>query len=111
MMETDPSEVLNEIIFCIRKGGRIGVVGVYAGFTHHFNIGAFMEKGLQMGAGQTPVQKYWDMLLEKIEQKVLDPTLVITHELPLEKVAEGYQMFNDKKDGCIKVVLKPQLKL
>jgi hypothetical protein len=25
----------------------------------HFNIGAFMEKGLTMAAGQTPVQKYW----------------------------------------------------
>ena len=34
------------------QGGRIGVVGVYAGFTNHFNIGAFMEKGLTMRAGQ-----------------------------------------------------------
>lgn len=37
------------------QGGRIGVVGVYAGFTNHFNIGAFMEKGLTMRAGQVPL--------------------------------------------------------
>lgn len=34
------------------QGGRIGVVGVYAGFCNHYNIGAFMEKGLTMAAGQ-----------------------------------------------------------
>jgi hypothetical protein len=44
MLETDPSEILNEIIYATRKGGNIGIVGVYAGFCNHFNIGAFMEK-------------------------------------------------------------------
>ena len=34
------------------QGGRIGVVGVYSGYTNHYNIGAFMEKGLTMAAGQ-----------------------------------------------------------
>ena len=34
------------------QGGRIGVVGVYAGYCNHYNIGAFMEKGLTMAAGQ-----------------------------------------------------------
>ena len=44
MMETDPSEILNEIIYATRKGGYIGVIGVYAGYCNHYNIGAFMEK-------------------------------------------------------------------
>ena len=39
------------------QGGRIGVVGVYAGFCNHYNIGAFMEKGLTMAAGQVRQQK------------------------------------------------------
>ena len=34
------------------QGGRIGVVGVYSGYCNHYNIGAFMEKGLTMAAGQ-----------------------------------------------------------
>jgi len=34
----------------------LAVVGVYVGYANHFNIGAFMEKGLSMRAGQTPVQ-------------------------------------------------------
>ena len=41
------------------------------------------------------------------DQPVWTAVQVITHELPLEKAAEGYKMFNDKHDGCMKVVLKP----
>lgn len=107
MLETDPSDILNELIYCCRKGGRIGVVGVYAGFCNHFNIGAFMEKGLSMAAGQTPVQKYWHHLLEKVQSGELTPDMLITHKLPIDEAPRAYAMFNNKEDGCIKVLLKP----
>lgn len=35
----------------------------------------------------------------------LDPTVVITHVLPLDAVGGAYKMFNDKVDGCIKVTV------
>lgn len=69
-LETDPSGVLNEILLTVRKGGRVSVVGVYVGKTNHLNIGCFLEKGLTMKAGQTPVQRYWEMLLAKVQKKV-----------------------------------------
>lgn len=106
MLETDPSSMLNELITSVRKGGRIGVVGVYAGFTNHFNIGAFMEKGLKMGAGQTPCQAYWNDLLKWTKEGKLKPDAVITHHLPLSEAAKGYKIFNDKEDDCLKVVLQ-----
>ena len=105
--ENDPSEILNEIFTAVRKGGRVGVVGVYSGYCNHLNIGAFMEKGLYMAAGQCPVQKYWKQLLEMVEEGVLKPEMVITHHMPLEEAAKAYKMFNEKEDGCMKVVLKP----
>jgi threonine dehydrogenase-like Zn-dependent dehydrogenase len=46
-------------------------------------------------------------LLERIERDELDPSFVITHRLPIERAAEGYTIFRDKKDECIKIVLKP----
>lgn len=55
-LATDSADMLNEIFNCCRKGGRVGVIGAYAAYTNHLNIGAFMEKGLNMRAGQTPVQ-------------------------------------------------------
>ena len=85
-------------------------VGVYAATVNGLNIGAFMEKGLYMAAGQTPVQAYWFKLLDLIKQGKLTPEMVITHELPLSEAAQGYQIFNDKTDNCVKVVLKPGLK-
>ena len=84
-------------------------VGVYAATVNGLNIGAFMEKGLQMAAGQTPVQAYWHKLLDLIRQGKLTPDMVITHELPLTEAAHGYKIFNDKTDNCVKVVLKPGL--
>lgn len=39
-LETDTADMLNEMITSVRKGGRISIVGVYAGFVNHLNIGA-----------------------------------------------------------------------
>jgi len=107
-MENDPSDILNELIRCTRKGGCISIVGVYSGFTNHFNIGGMMEKGITMRGGQTPVQRYWNMLLQKIEEGRLNPEIVITHVLPMSQAKHAYDIFNKKQDGCIKVILKPQ---
>ena len=79
---------------------------MYSAYTNGLNIGAFMEKGLTMAAGQTPVQAYWELLLKLIQEGKLTPEMVITHELPLTDAAKGYKIFNDKEDGCVKVVLK-----
>ena len=45
-------------------------------------------------------------LLERIERGEIDPSFVITHQLPLEEAARGYDMFLHKQDDCEKVVLK-----
>jgi threonine dehydrogenase-like Zn-dependent dehydrogenase len=53
------------------------------------------------------VQKYARALLARIEAGDIDQSFVITHRLPLEEAPTGYAIFNNKEDGCIKVVLKP----
>ena len=66
-----------------------------------------MNKGLTIKMGQTHVQRYGKLLLDKIESGEIDPSFVITHRRPLEEAPEMYKTFRDKKDGCIKVVLQP----
>jgi threonine dehydrogenase-like Zn-dependent dehydrogenase len=51
--------------------------------------------------------RYMLPLLARIERGDIDPSFVITHRLPLDRAVEGYTMFRDEKDRCIKVVLKP----
>jgi threonine dehydrogenase-like Zn-dependent dehydrogenase len=107
MMGTDRAHVLREAIMCCRKGGSISVPGVYVGFPDKVPFGAFVNKGLTMKAGQTHMQRYTGPLLKKIEAGEIDPSFVITHRVPLEKGPEMYKTFRDKKDNCIKVVIKP----
>lgn len=57
--------------------------------------------------GQAPVIHYIPDLYQMIEQRKFDPTDIITHRLPLEEAKRGYRVFDEKTDGCIKVVLKP----
>jgi len=106
-MGTDRPHALREAIMSCRKGGTISVPGVYIGFLDKMPFGAAMNKGLTFKMGQTHVPKYHHMLLQKIEAGEIDPSFVITHTLPLEEGPDAYKTFRDKKDGCIKVVLKP----
>jgi len=106
-LTTDRAHVLREAIMCCRKGGTLSIPGVYVGFLDKVPFGAVMNKGLTIKAGQTHVQRYTGPLLKKIEAGEIDPSFVITHRLKLEEAPEAYKTFRDKKDGCIKVVLKP----
>jgi threonine dehydrogenase-like Zn-dependent dehydrogenase len=47
-------------------------------------------------------------LMERIQRGEIDPSFVMTHRLPLEQAPHAYEIFKHKRDGCIKVVLKPQ---
>ena len=58
--------------------------GVYVGFADKIPLGAFMNKGLTLKTGQTHMQKYMPMLLEKIQNGDIDPSFIISHEVPLE---------------------------
>ncbi len=107
MMETDRPHVLREMIYACRPAGVISIPGVYAGLDDKIPIGALMNKGLTVRTGQTHVKRWTDDLLRRIEQGQIDPSFVITHSEPLSRGPEMYKTFRDKKDGCIKVVLKP----
>jgi threonine dehydrogenase-like Zn-dependent dehydrogenase len=104
---TDRPHVLREAIYNCRKGGTVSVPGVYIGFLDKIPFGAAMNKGLTLKMGQTHVQRYTRPLLERIQKGDIDPSFVITHQMPLEDGPRGYEMFKNTEDNCIKVVLKP----
>ncbi|WP_027567388.1 zinc-dependent alcohol dehydrogenase [Bradyrhizobium sp. URHA0013] len=107
MVESDRPHVLREMIYVCRPGGILSVAGVYSGFSDMLPMGAFMNKGLTMRTGQTHVNRWTDDLLHRIEEGQIDPSFVITHTVPLSQGPEMYQVFRDKRDSCVKVVLKP----
>ncbi|KAI0473047.1 alcohol dehydrogenase GroES-like domain-containing protein [Xylariaceae sp. FL0804] len=102
--ETDTSEILNEMIESVRNYGRVGVTGVYVGYTNHFNIGSLMERGVRLiGNGQAPVHKYWEDLLRRIEKGTLDPLQMVSHRVHVEDLDKVYYKFEKREDGMQKV--------
>jgi threonine dehydrogenase-like Zn-dependent dehydrogenase len=105
MLESDRPIALREAILACRNGGVVSVIGVYGGFIDKFPMGAVMNRSLTIRSGQCHVQRYMKPLLERIQKGEIDPSFVITHRLPLQQAARGYDMFLNKEDNCEKVVL------
>lgn len=106
-LATDRPNALRQAIMACRKGGTVSVPGVYGGLLDKIPFGAAFNKGLTMKMGQTHVQHYLKPLLARIKGGEIDPSFIITHRMRLEDAPEGYSNFKNKKDNCIKIVLKP----
>jgi threonine dehydrogenase-like Zn-dependent dehydrogenase len=106
MLESDRPLALREAIMACRNGGVVSVIGVYGGLIDKFPMGSLMNRSLTMRTGQTHVHRYLRPLLDRINRGEIDPSMVITHRLPLEEAPRAYEMFRKKEDDCEKVVLK-----
>jgi threonine dehydrogenase-like Zn-dependent dehydrogenase len=107
MMATDRAAALRQAIHACRKGGTVSIPGVYGGFIDKVPLGAAFNKGLTLRMGQTHVQRYMPLLMDRVERGEIDPSFVITHRVRLDDAARAYKVFRDKRDDCIKVVMKP----
>ena len=110
MMQTDRPTALRQAITRVPQRWD----GVRAGRVRRVHrqgsVRVDREHGLTIKSGQTHVQRYLKPLLEIIEQGRIDPSFIISHHLPLEDAPDGYRMFRDKQDECMKIVLKPGMK-
>ncbi|HEV7811035.1 MAG TPA: zinc-dependent alcohol dehydrogenase [Candidatus Limnocylindrales bacterium] len=104
-IETDRPLALREAIMAVRNGGIVSVIGAYGGFIDKFPMGAVMNRDLTIRAAQCHVQRYMQPLLDRVQAGDIDPTVVITHRLPLTEAPLGFEMFRKKQDNCEKVVL------
>ena len=91
----------------VRKCGTVQITGVYGGLYNMFPLGAFFSRNITLKMGQAHARGYMPTIYQKIVNREIDPTAIITHSLPLEKATHAYSIFNNKQDDCIKVVLKP----
>lgn len=106
-LHTERGSVLRQAIRACRKGGTVSVVGVYGGLLDKFPMGAVLNKALTLRAGQQPGQRYANKLFEHIQNGQLDPSWMLTHPMDLEDSAEGYALFKEKGDECLRAVFRP----
>jgi threonine dehydrogenase-like Zn-dependent dehydrogenase len=105
--EKGSPKVLEACMSAVRRGGFVSVLGVYPTTYDNFPLGQFFDKGITLKGGQAPAQKHIDTLLNYVVEGRVKLDDVITHRLPLSKIADAYQMFYKKEDDCVKVVLDP----
>jgi len=70
-------------------------------------MGAVVNRALTIKSGQTHVHRYLRPLLERVQNGEIDPAFVITHRMRLQDAPHGFDIFTNKEDECLKVVMTP----
>jgi threonine dehydrogenase-like Zn-dependent dehydrogenase len=114
-----PNLTMNNLVKSVKATGGIGVVGVFLpkdpGASDvmakkgqvAFDFGSFWIKGQKIGTGQANVKAYNRKLRDLITAGKAKPSIIISHELPLDQAPAAYKNFDERKNGWTKVILKP----
>jgi threonine dehydrogenase-like Zn-dependent dehydrogenase len=90
----------------VRRGGTVVVMGVYTSELVQAQIGVWWVRALQIRfAGTTPVHAWWERAMAEVEAGRLDPLPIVSHRLPLDEAAHGYELFDTRR--ATKVLLEP----
>ena len=65
------------------------------------------DKNLTYTVGRCPARSVMQQLIPVVQEKKYDIASVFTHRMDLAQGVEAYALFDEKRDGCIKVVLAP----
>ncbi|SFQ30647.1 Threonine dehydrogenase [Amycolatopsis arida] len=105
----DRLSVLHLAIDTVRRGGTISLSGVYGGMVDPMPMMDLFDKQIQLRMGQANVRNWLDDVLPLVtdEDDPLGVEDLTTHRLPLEEAPYGYEIFQQKRDGAIKVLLQP----
>lgn len=103
------SETMKYAAEIVEAGGGIGYVGmeVFLGAPEIPWDTAFM-KNVTVAGGVAPVRKYLPTLLPLLEAGKIDPSPVLTHDLPMDQAADGYRIMANREEGSVKVAISPQ---
>ena len=105
----DRLSALHEAFAAVRRGGTVSITGVYGGMVDPMPMMELFDKQVQLRMGQANVKRWTGDILPMVldDRDPLGTGDLATHHLPLEEAPAAYEMFQKKRDGCIKVVLQP----
>ena len=99
---------LHMAIELVRRGGTISVIGVYGGMTDPLPMMKLFDKQIQLRMGQANVRRWVDDILPMLgDDDPLGVESFATHHVPLSDASAAYKMFQEKRDGAVKVVFRP----
>jgi threonine dehydrogenase-like Zn-dependent dehydrogenase len=86
-----------------RPGAMVGFVGAPHGV--ELPVRRMFQRNVGLAGGMAPVRAYLPELLDLVLDGTINPGLVFDQTLPLDQVAEGYRMMDERR--AIKVLLQP----
>jgi threonine dehydrogenase-like Zn-dependent dehydrogenase len=106
VMEAVGNSATNKLAYdLVRPGGIISAVGVCTDKHLAFSPTQAYDKNLTYKVGRCPARFMMSELVPLVQEKKYDVTSIISHRLPLSEGVAGYNIFANKKDNCLKVVL------
>jgi threonine dehydrogenase-like Zn-dependent dehydrogenase len=108
-LQADRFHALRRAHDAVRRGGTLSICGVYGGYVQMFNLGDLFDRQITIRMGQANVRRWVGEIMPLLERDddPLGTQDLATHRLPLEQAPRGYEIFQKKADGAIKVVLQP----
>ena len=106
-MQTDRPTAVREAVMACRKGGSVFLLGVFGGLVDKFPLGALMNKSLTLRGAQQHGHRYIPMILDRMARDEITTEHLATHTMPLSEAPQGYAMFKEKSDGCVRSVFVP----
>ena len=104
----DRLAALLSAIDIVRRGGTISLSGVYGGAADPLPMIQLFDKQIQLRMGQANVKRWVDDILPLLtDDDPLGVDSFATHHVPLGDAPDAYKMFQEKRDGAVKVVFKP----
>jgi alcohol dehydrogenase len=88
----------------VRPGGTVSIIGVFE-TPQEVEMNKLWIKNISIRMGLVNANRIPE-LITLIKEGKLNMRPLITHTLPLPQVAEGYDIFEERRDGALKVVLK-----
>lgn len=111
MMEkagVDRLDALYSAIDCVRRGGTLSLIGVYGGMADPLPMLTLFDKQIQLRMGQANVKRWVDDIMPLLtDSDPLGVDTFATHVLPLDEAPHAYDIFQNKQDGAVKVILQP----
>ncbi|KES06432.1 hypothetical protein BU52_15310 [Streptomyces toyocaensis] len=95
---------LDLAIDLVRPGGTIGSVGVPSG-VDRVDLYRLFRHNIALRAGVAPARRYLEPLLAEVLAGQLDPSPVLSTDLPLDAVATAHQAMNTRQ--ATRIAIRP----
>jgi threonine dehydrogenase-like Zn-dependent dehydrogenase len=102
-------ETFENALRCLRPGGTLSSLGVYSGKLQvpydafAAGLGDYKIVTTLCPGGKERMRR----LMNLVQSGRFDPTPLLTHRFSLDQIVEAYDLFGERRDGVLKVAIKP----